>query len=496
MGAAYKVAPTQILRGNAMANYQLKTTANTKITMEMTHVSPNTGDWSYSFWVTKDYSSSEQLLVLISNLFTVYPRMMVYVDDYGHVVYVASGTGAATISVTGTSDITDGIAHLVTVTMDRDSVSGMRLYVDGALEGTPADATTVSAYDFSFVSCMEFLEANALPHYLLGDDFRFYKGLALSALQVALIYNSGRGCKVVEPNIEMLVGLSAFWYTGFDDATGTTVSGRYLDGDTWIDSDGVLEAMGGVGVVVYELGGVPFGRIVANTKTLASLLARVKQLVGRTGTDSANLDLTGIIIDAFNDGLIRIVKECPNIPELQVKDVDTLETATDEYEYALNVFDPPIAHLKSHLWILDDDSQYLVEFMELNKFDELYPDVSAIASGIPNKYTVRGSVLEFNCPVSADYTGLPIRVDYTQFATPFDDDDMTAQCEIVNADRGLILLGWSEALRTIAKGDATMLQVANEKLELFGEWLHHFGDYHDMQTEETVQEDIIEEYED
>jgi hypothetical protein len=222
------------------------------------------------------------------------------------------------------------------------------------------------------------------------------------------------------------------------------------------------------------------------SKTCAELITRVKQLIGRTGTDSANLDLTGIIIDAFNDAQIRIVKDCPHIPELQVKDKTTLTLTTDEYEYDISDFDPPIAHLKTRLWIIGVDVQYKAVFVPLNKFDEAYPDVESIAAGLPNRFTVRGATLEFNCPVSSDYNALPVRLDYTKWATPFDEAEDDAECDIVNADRGLIWFGWSEALRVIAKSDASLLQAANEKLELFENWLTHFADYHDMQAEEPA----------
>jgi len=221
-------------------------------------------------------------------------------------------------------------------------------------------------------------------------------------------------------------------------------------------------------------------------KTCAQLISRVKQLIGRACTfSSSTLDLDNIILDALNEAQITIARKVPNILELQVKDTTTLDATTDQYEYDLSGFDPVIAHLMT-VWILNGTESKRLRYKHKDDFDKLYPDVSAIASAMPDYYTRRGNKIEFNCPVSSEYNGYAIRIDYCKWAAEFASAASTETSELSQADQGLILFAWSESLRVLAKGNAGLTSVADEKILLFNEWLDEYSDYHDLQTEELT----------
>lgn len=221
-------------------------------------------------------------------------------------------------------------------------------------------------------------------------------------------------------------------------------------------------------------------------KTCTQLIARVKQLIGRSGNVNDTLDIDNIILDALNEAQINIVRKIPNIMELQVKDTTTLDAITNQYEYNLSGFTIAIAHLMS-VWIMDGTSSRRLKYKSKDDFDRLYPDVSAIGAGMPDCYTRRGNKIEFNCPVSVDYNGYAIRVDYCKWATDFASTTSTSASVLSQADQGLILFAWSEALRVLAKGNASLVAIAQEKKMLFNEWLDEYSDYHDLQTEDLTE---------
>lgn len=223
-------------------------------------------------------------------------------------------------------------------------------------------------------------------------------------------------------------------------------------------------------------------------KTGSQLISRVKQLIGRSGNfSSTTLDLDNIILDSLNDAQVHIVRKAPHLIDLQVKDITTLAAVTDEYEYGLSTFDPAIAHL-SQVWILNGTDSKRLRYKHKDEFDRKYPDVSDIASAMPDYYTRRGNKIEFNCPVSSSYNGYAIRVDYCKWAAEFADTSSAETSDLINADRGLILFAWGDALRVLAKGNTNILRIADEKIILFNAWLDDYADYHDMQTEEITWE--------
>lgn len=219
-------------------------------------------------------------------------------------------------------------------------------------------------------------------------------------------------------------------------------------------------------------------------KTCAQFITRIKQLVGRSINLNSTLDLDNIILDALNEAQLYITRKLPHILELQTKDITTLKCITDHYEYAVPA---AVAHL-SDVWILDGSSSVQLTYVHKNEFDAQWPDVPSVGSGLPSCYTRRGSNIEFNCPISSDYNDKVIRFDYCKWPIAFTSSTSTQTSSLINADYGLILFAWSEALRVLAKCNQTILKTADEKLLWFSQWLDNYSDYHDKQTEELTEQ--------
>jgi len=220
-------------------------------------------------------------------------------------------------------------------------------------------------------------------------------------------------------------------------------------------------------------------------KTCAELITRIKQLVGRSTNVNSGIDIDNIILDGLNEAQIYIVRNCPHILELQIKDTTTLDTVLDQYSYNLSGFTIPIAHI-CNVWIMDGSSSIRLKYMEKEHFDRKYPDISDIASGCPYIYTRRANTIEFNCPVDSSYAAKDIRVDYTRWAAPFTLAGTTAVSTLINADRGLEFFAWADTLRILAKGNVSLLRVADEKKLWFDEWLDDYSDYYEKQIEELL----------
>lgn len=220
--------------------------------------------------------------------------------------------------------------------------------------------------------------------------------------------------------------------------------------------------------------------------TCSQMIDRVLERVGRKHTTST-LQLDEVILDALNEAQRKIVRRCPHVMELQVKNVEYLKTISGQYEYDVSDIDPPIAHLQA-VWILNGLESEGVPFKRKRAFDSLYPDVSAVSDGFPSYYTQRGDTLVFSCPISSNYANLVIRLDYCQWATPFESVESEEESDINNADTGLTYFGEAEALRAIGGGNSQVLAIADHKEQQFERWLTELQSYHDLQTEQTTGE--------
>lgn len=215
-------------------------------------------------------------------------------------------------------------------------------------------------------------------------------------------------------------------------------------------------------------------------KTGVALITRVKQMIGRSLTTTSGLDIDNVVLDALNEAQRRIARRCPQLKELQIKDITTLDALTGVYSYSFAGFTIPILFFHD-VWILNGTSSFHIEHKDTDDFDLDYPDPSAVIAGTPEYWTQRGSAIEFNCPVSSSYNGMAIRVNYTRKPVDFASISSTATSTIEDCDDGLIQFCLYRIKKVIDKNNPAL---AAAELTLFNEWLDEFEEQHDMEYEE------------
>lgn len=182
------------------------------------------------------------------------------ISTYLNQAIVGAG-GSIFYTTTSTTDLDDGNWHHIVFT--RDSSYLLSLYVDGSLENT---------YQSSSVDIdnTEILRTTATNTGSI-DEIRIYNGVALSALQVSNIYNSGIGVRVKENGFSKIT--SNGFYASCDDGSGTTVTGRKITSGTWSAHNGSFTS----GDLTWVSGGVPF-----NSQQLTSDYEEYTYYINRT----------------------------------------------------------------------------------------------------------------------------------------------------------------------------------------------------------------------
>jgi hypothetical protein len=168
-----------------------------------------------------------------------------------------SGGESKYANVIGSVRVSDDKWHHLAVSCDRDAANGFKIYVDGqdvtdAGTGSP-DPTPFSEDDFSILefTSVQFCNYFGEPDdggYGRMDQIRFYRTV-LTPLQIAAIYNNGRGLQVNEAEFAQIAD---GWYSELDDGEGATASGRVCVEGVWGDSPLALTNM------QWISGGIPF----------------------------------------------------------------------------------------------------------------------------------------------------------------------------------------------------------------------------------------------
>lgn len=141
------------------------------------------GDFSISAWFKTSVTGANQVIVSKGNYWVMVTSGNVFQ------VGISDGVGGTAV-VDGSSNICDGEWHHIAGTFDRSGV--LTVYLDGSVEGTPADITGEgdidSSYDF-------YIGVTVGPlSYFNGDiDNVAIFNRVLSAKEVEYLYNSGSG---------------------------------------------------------------------------------------------------------------------------------------------------------------------------------------------------------------------------------------------------------------------------------------------------------------
>jgi hypothetical protein len=211
---------------------------------------PKTFDFSYCLWLQAVISPTPYFV----GLYTPTPYKTFWIDlwctsdeNYGKIRVRMQIAAGASLDIFGFASLLDGLPHFIVVTCDRDSVTGLKLYVDNVLNAT-ADPTPFVAVDFSPVNPLR-AALSATEEDARLDQFRFYKNTILTPEQIAAIYACGKGVKVSEDDFTALT--SAGFYVELDEGIGNPI-GRLLTAGVWTNSLMTGDAP------YWFIGGVPF----------------------------------------------------------------------------------------------------------------------------------------------------------------------------------------------------------------------------------------------
>lgn len=226
----------------------------------------------------------------------------------------------------------------------------------------------------------------------------------------------------------------------------------------------------------------------ANTganKGAATLITEVKARVGRPNDNV--LITASFVLEALNEAQHNIVKRSPQLKDRQIIDNSTFTISTDDTTLDISSLDP--AHINK-IWILNGDStrQKGVMYIEKSIFFRKYIKVSERASSEPWKYTRFGNTLYWNCPVSSDYNGLSVRLDYTAWCTAFPSTVSVATSELLGSDKGLRLFAMAECFDVMALSIPKLETKALKTRALYESWLSEYQDYNIKCLEELYEE--------
>lgn len=148
-----------------------------------------------------------------------------------------------------------------------------------------------------------------------------------------------------------------------------------------------------------------------------------------------------------------------------------------------NIGDLAAAHTGG-IWILNGASTRRagLKYRELSDFRARYMPVAEQSPGEPTEYTRLGANIIFNRPVSRDYQGLRLKIDYTAWATDLADGATVS--ELPNSNKGLILFALAEIYDEIAFAQPRFESKALKTRILFSQWLDEYSDYQEMLIEE------------
>lgn len=232
-----------------MANYYLTFdgTGTATITPPSTGFGYNilTYDFSFCWWMKKDASYSTSSSKIFEKYGTNTGYGIFVTRDWINIYIAASAAATRTISFTTHTVYYDSQWHHYCITVDRDSHTGVKLYVDGVY---------IESGDFTTIQ----QSVTTAAPLVIGDDYigslddlRMYR-ICLTAQQVSDIYYDGHGWKVNEDEFGSLS--TAGFYSDCDDGTGTSLATRRLSLATGLWDSVTATLAGGV---TWGAGGVP-----------------------------------------------------------------------------------------------------------------------------------------------------------------------------------------------------------------------------------------------
>ena len=196
--------------------------------------------------------------------------------------------------ITGGTDLGDGAWHLITVTVDRSSTTGLNIFVDGVIDATPVDPTAVTGALAGGTTAVMTGVANKTFYV---SAVGLYINALISATTVLSNYNEGFGKKYSggETDLTMAYNNDEGIGTTNYDILNTTAHDVTNSNTTWAPSiqNGATAAV--------EVCGVPFDSEV------------VTHHVGKFTTGKITTDgvMSPVVLALPEESYIKIGRNCP-----------------------------------------------------------------------------------------------------------------------------------------------------------------------------------------
>jgi hypothetical protein len=217
----------------------------------------------------------------------------------------------------------------------------------------------------------------------------------------------------------------------------------------------------------------------ANSAT-SDLITEVKARAGRPN-DTALIS-RAFVLTQLNEAQLQIVRRSPGLIDLVTIDTTTFTIATNDTTVDISSLNP--AHIDK-IWILNGSETRKggLEFIPKDEFFRQNIIIAQQSATEPWQYTRFGNTLYFNRPVSSDYNGLYLRMDYTKWATALTDGAGTSV--LSNSDEGLRFFAQARCYDEMALSAPRLETKALKVMLKFEKWLGEYQDYNQMQNEEA-----------
>ena len=200
------------------------------------------------------------------------------------------------------------------------------------------------------------------------------------------------------------------------------------------------------------------------------MITEIQHLTGHVG--DTDLVTTARCARWLNDAQLDIIEHCVGHLDLEYKHPTAITLEDGVYSYSLASLSPALMHFLRAYYIDGANSEEL-DYKSTEDFDLDYPSPLDGSEGPPTKVTRRGNTIEIYPVPSASEAGKYLRVDYTKRPTAFVTTNLSAVCDMSDADAGLIYFAVSKAFKAIG----------GEKLSESERYYQYYLDWRDTYRE-------------
>ena len=207
----------------------------------------------------------------------------------------------------------------------------------------------------------------------------------------------------------------------------------------------------------------------------------IATVAGTSGTDTS-FNGTFEVLSAADANTITYFS---NLADEAATTVGTVTKLAAKPTLDISTLDP--AHIGG-LWILNGATTRPngLRYRSLEDFRRKYEPVSEQSPSEPTEYTRQAQLLTYNRPVSSDFMGLRLRMDYTAWATDLANGATVSELPLSN--KGLILFALAECYDAMALSQPKFESKALKTRILFDRWFDDYASYQEMLIEELYNE--------